>query len=226
MPNVAVILSGCGFIDGAEIRESVISLLTLSRLKADVEIFAPDISQHHVVDHLSGEETGETRNVLVESARIARGQIKPLDKMKTSAFDALVIPGGFGVAKNLSDLAFKGPDATVLPEFSKVLNDFASAKKPIAAICISPAVLVAALGKTYHPRVTIGEDADTAKAIEAMGGSHEECASQHCVFDPNTNIVSCSAYMRDGDALCDIADGIEQCITRAVELATEQAQAA
>lgn len=225
MVRVAVILSGCGFLDGAEIRESVLALLSLSKLGADASIFAPDIDQHHVVNHLTGEEVKEKRNVLVESARIARGKVEALDKLDAANFDALVIPGGFGVAKNLSDLAFKGKDASVLPQFKKAIEQFLAQKKPIGAICIAPAVLVAAVGKSAHPLVTIGNDKGVAAAIEAMGGRHENCATDAIAYDAANRIVSCSAYMRD-DSLARIADGIEKCVTQVVELADRKKRAA
>jgi len=151
MPNIAVVLSGCGYMDGAEIRESVLALTALDREGAVVTIFAPNIDQHHVINHLTGQETDETRNVLVESARIARGKVQDLNEAKADDFDALVLPGGNGAAKNLSDLAFKGGDATVLPKFKALLLDFVAQNKPIGAICISPAVLVAALKEDIHP---------------------------------------------------------------------------
>jgi len=225
MTHVAVILSGCGYLDGAEVRESVITLLELDKAGAEVRIFAPDIDQHHVVNHISGEETNESRNVLVESARIARGQIEELSQLNPAEFDALVIPGGFGVAKNLADLAFKGPEATVLPAFKQVIMGFLEQQKPIGAMCISPAVLVAAVKDEYQPRVTIGEDQDTANAIETMGGSHEICPSNQSVWDAKHRIASCSAYMRE-DSLADIAEGIAQCVKRTLQAVKEQAKAA
>lgn len=220
MPKIAVILSGCGHLDGAEIRESVVSLLALSRGGADVSIFAPDMEQKHVVNHRTGEEVpGETRNVLVEAARIARGDIAPLSELDASQFDGLVIPGGFGAAKNLSNLAEKGPDAEVIPDFAHAVSQFLQQGKPVGAICIAPAVLVAAAGKEYHPTVTIGEDPGTAGAIEAMGGTHQNCPTDDIIFDERNNIVSCSAYMRD-DILARVADGIEKLVSKVLQLAS------
>jgi enhancing lycopene biosynthesis protein 2 len=147
MPNVAVILSGCGYLDGAEIREAVLALTALDKEGATVEVFAPNIPQRKVVNHLTGEDTDETRNVLVESARIARGKVRDLDEAKAEAFDALVLPGGFGAALNLSDIALKGAEGTVIPALKNLILDFLKAGKPIGAICISPAVLVASVKK-------------------------------------------------------------------------------
>lgn len=222
MTKVAVVLAGCGHKDGAEIREAVLSLLYLDQQGADVSIFAPDMPQTDVINHLTGEVTRESRNVLVEAARIARGDIRPLSQAKAQDFDALVLPGGFGAAKNLSDLAMKGKDATVIPDYKRLLTEFLTQKKPIGAICISPAVLTAAVGKEFRPAVTIGEDAGTASAITAMGGIHETKATDHVAIDPKNKIASCSAYMRD-DRLSRVASGIEKVISEVMNFA-KQAQ--
>lgn len=217
MTNVAVILSGCGHRDGAEIREAVLALTALSRGGAAVSIFAPDMP-FAVSDPIKGTPTGETRNVLTESARIARGDIHPLSALKPEAFDALVIPGGFGVALNLSDFAVKGAQATVQPDFERVLKAFAAAKKPIGAICIAPAVLAVALGKTVHPTVTIGDDAGVAGAIEAAGATHQSARTDEAVVDDANRIVSTPAYMRD-DPLHAIAAGIDALVGHVLRLA-------
>lgn len=213
--KVAVILSGCGYLDGAEIRESVLSLLYLDQQGAEVSIFAPDINQHHVLNHLNGQEQAETRNIRVESARIARGKVSDLATLNASDFDGLVIPGGFGVAKNLSDLAFKGSDATVNPDFSAAIRAFFDAKKPIGAICIAPAVLAAVL-KNEGVSLTIGDDEGTAGAIEAFGNKHHNCATNNSVSDENNAVFSCSAYMRDDVTISDVATGIEQVVTAVI----------
>ncbi len=215
--KAAVILSGCGFLDGAEIREAVISLLVLSDMNATVTCFAPDIDQHHVVNHLTGEVMQETRNIRIEAARIARGEVKDLKDLNPSQFDLLVIPGGYGVAKNLSDFATKGADATVLPAFKAAVGGFLRQKKPIAAICIAPAVLAAAVKGEKEITVTIGDDPETAAAIRRMGSTHQSCDSDQICIDVTHKIVSCSAYMRE-DPLADIAMGIDKCISQAVEL--------
>ncbi|MDG1287428.1 MAG: isoprenoid biosynthesis glyoxalase ElbB [Rickettsiales bacterium] len=219
MKNIAVILSGCGYLDGAEIRESVLTLLYLDQQGASVQCFAPDIEQMHVVNHLTGEEVAsESRNVLTESARIARGEVKDLAHLNATVFDALLIPGGFGVAKNLSDLAIKGADATVNDDFKRVTKDFLSQQKPIGAICIAPAVLAAAVSGDYAPTLTIGDDADTAGAIEAFGGTHQNCESAAYIYDETLKIASCSAYMRE-DKLANIAKGIEQVVNKVMAAA-------
>ncbi|MBN8531435.1 MAG: isoprenoid biosynthesis glyoxalase ElbB [Alphaproteobacteria bacterium] len=225
MTNVAVVLSGCGHLDGAEIRESVLTLLYLDQRGAEVQCFAPDVPQKHVVNHLTGEEAVEQRNVLAEAARIARGNIKPLSEAKADDFDALIIPGGFGVAKNLSDLAFTGPKATVLPEFKALIEAFLEQKKPIGAICIAPAVLTAAVGQICKPLVTIGEDKATADAIQALGGTHQSAPSDACVSDEKNRIVTCSAYMRN-DRLASIAKGIERVVEKVLNMAQAARKAA
>ena len=169
MKNIAVILAGCGHLDGAEIRESVLSLLYLDQQGAKVQCFAPDQAQFDVVDHRTGKPVGESRNVLTESARIARGEIEPLSALDVAAFDALVLPGGFGVAKNLSDLATKGAGATVQADYQRIIREFHAQGKPIGAMCIAPAVLAAALSGVAAPTLTIGEDAGTAGVIAQFG---------------------------------------------------------
>ncbi len=217
MTHAAVILSGCGFADGAEIRESVLALLALDKRGVKVSLFAPDIAQSEVRDCLSGELLPESRNVLREAARIARGDIQPLGTCQPEMFDLLVIPGGFGVAKNLSDFASKGADATIEPDFARVVRGFYDAKKPIAAICIAPAVVAVTL-KNAGITLTIGEDADCAAAIVGSGNIHQKSPSNLAVVDEPHRVASCSAYMRE-DAIAPIAEGIEQCIDAVVSMA-------
>lgn len=225
MTKVAVVLSGCGHLDGAEIRESVLSLLYLDRQGVEVQVFAPDQMQHGVVNHLTGAAVDEKRNMLVEAARIARGKVRPLAQARAQDFDALVMPGGFGAAKNLSDFAFKGVQAAVLPELKNLIYDFYAQKKPIAAICIAPVLLAAALGAGVAPIVTIGDDAGVASAIASLGGKHQDCATIDCVVDEQNLLVTCPAYMRD-DRLSDIAQGIERAMHEVVRMAKARAKRA
>ncbi len=155
--KVAVILSGCGVYDGAEIHESVITLLRLSQRGAQVQCFAPNIAQHHVINHLTGEEMPESRNVLVESARIARGEIKDLREARAEDFDALIVPGGFGAAKNLSDFAIAGAQCQVQPDVLALARGFVDAGKPVGLICIAPAMAAKIYGAGVQ--CTIGNDA-------------------------------------------------------------------
>ena len=215
--KVGVLLSGCGVFDGAEIHESVITLLTLDRAGAEIVCMAPDMEQLHVINHLTQEVTDEKRNVLVESARIARGEIKDLKDVKASDLDALIIPGGFGAAKNLSDFAVKGPDATVHKEVKRILQEMLTAGKPIGAICIAPTTLVRALSDK-SPEVTIGNDQGTAEAIAAMGGRHKVCSVDMICLDENNNIVTTPAYML-GPGIKDVAAGIEKLVQKVMELA-------
>lgn len=210
MTKVAVILSGCGHKDGAEIRESVLTLLYLDEKKAEVEIFAPDIAQPAVINHKTGQAASESRNILVEAARIARGKIQDLNELKVEDFDALLIPGGFGVATNLSSVASKGAQAEVHPAFANAVTGFFQAGKPIGAICIAPAVLALIL-KGEGLTLTIGEDEGTASLIESLGHAHMECDSDDAVVDSVHRIVTCSAYMRD-DRLSLIARGIQKVV--------------
>ncbi len=216
MAKIGVLLSGCGVNDGSEIHEAVIAMLTLDRAGAETVCMAPDMDQLDVVNHLTGEATGEKRNVLVESARIARGNIKDINNVHVTDIDGLIIPGGFGAAKNLSDFAVKGKDAVVNEDVKRLLNDMTSAKKPIGAICIAPATLTKALeGK--NPEVTIGSDINTAGAIEAMGGQHKECSVDMIHVDNHNKLVSTPAYML-GPGIKDVAVGIEKLVNQVLEL--------
>ncbi len=216
MAKIGVLLSGCGVNDGSEIHEAVITMLTLDKAGAETVCMAPDVDQFDVVNHLTGEATGEKRNVLVESARIARGNIKDISKVRAADIDGLIIPGGFGAAKNLSNFAVKGKDAVVNEEVSRLLKDMVSAEKPIGAICIAPATLTKALeGK--NPEVTIGNDIGTAGAIEAMGGQHKECSVDMIHVDSNNKLVTTPAYMLGPD-IKDVAVGIEKLVNKVLEL--------
>ena len=217
MAKVGVLLSGCGVFDGSEIHEAVLTLLFLDRAGVEIVCMAPNMEQVHVINHLTQEATAEKRNVLVESARIARGAIKDLKAVQARDLDALIIPGGFGAAKNLSDFAFKGTAATVHPEVRRLLNDMVTAGKPVGAICIAPATLTKALADR-QPEVTIGTDQDTASAIEAMGGKHKACTVDMIHLDSKNKIVSTPAYML-GPGIKDVAQGIEKLVARILELA-------
>jgi enhancing lycopene biosynthesis protein 2 len=216
--KIAVILSGCGVYDGAEIHESVITLLRLDQRGAQVQCFAPNIAQLHVINHLTGEEMPESRNVLVESARIARGNIKDIREADVEDFDALIVPGGFGAAKNLSNFAVEGAGCTVQPEVLALAEAFAEASKPIGLICISPALAA----KIYGPGVTctIGNDADTAAAMNKMGATHEDCAVSDIVEDKARKLVCTPAYML-AQSISEAASGINKLVDRVLELTHE-----
>ncbi|MEZ5435094.1 MAG: isoprenoid biosynthesis glyoxalase ElbB [Pseudomonadales bacterium] len=192
--RVAVVLSGCGVYDGAEVYESVLTLLHLSQAGAQVQCFAPDIPQLHVVNHLNGEVmTGETRNVLVEAARVVRGQIKPVTEARAEDFDALIVPGGFGAAKNLCDFAVNGAAMTVQKDFLAFARAMHAANKPIGLICIAPTMAAAICGA--GTKTTIGHDADTAAAVNATGAQHCPCEVQDTCVDREKKLVTTPAYM-------------------------------
>jgi enhancing lycopene biosynthesis protein 2 len=218
MKNIAVVLSGCGFLDGAEIREATLTLLALSQAGAKASIFAPDRPQHHVVNHCQSEEAAGERNILEESARIARGEISPLDQANPSDYDAVIIPGGFGVAKNFCDFAFKGPEGSVQEDIKQFLDAFFNAKKPVGAICIAPA-LAALLWGDKGINVTIGKDQGTAEAIEKTGAKHHNTNVDEVCIDDQNNIVSTAAYMYGDAELKDIYTGIKKCVDAVVERA-------
>ncbi|MFO7922497.1 MAG: isoprenoid biosynthesis glyoxalase ElbB [Bacteroidales bacterium] len=199
----AVILAGCGVFDGSEIHEATMTLYAIMKNRGEYEIFAPDIPQHHVIDHTSGDETDQTRNVLIESARIARGNIKALDDFRAEDFDAVIFPGGFGVAKNLSNFAFEGENCRVIPEVERVVNEMVKTGKPIGALCISPVLMAKILDK---PELTIGEDKATINVLESMGAVHKKTSHGEVIVDPKYKLVTTPCYMLDANIL-HIADG-------------------
>lgn len=216
MKKLAVILSGCGVFDGTEVHESVLTLLFIKKLSAEYQCFAPDIPQLHVVNHLTGEVMpGEQRNVLIESARIARGEIKPLKDLDPNEFDGLIVPGGFGAAKNLSDFALKGADCRLNPEVEAVCKAFALAKKPAGYACIAPVMMTSIYGPGVE--LTIGTDQDTAAAIRHMGGNHISCPVAEVVMDRNHKVVSTPAYML-AENITQAADSIEKLVTAVLSL--------
>ena len=214
MKKIAVVLSGNGVYDGAEIHESTLTMLSIASNGAQYQCFAPDINQAHVVNHLTGEEMPEIRNVLVEAARIARGNIKPLTDYNAADFDAIIFPGGFGVAKNLCTFAFDGLDCVVIPEAEKAIRDTVEANKPVGALCISPVLVTKVLSNV---EVTIGDDAGTASAIENMGGTHKKTTHGEIVFDEKHKIVTTPCYMLDA-TIDQIADGAENVVKKILEL--------
>lgn len=218
MKKIGVILSGCGVFDGSEIHEAVITLLAIDRAGAEAVCMAPNMAQLHVVNHLSGEvEAGASRNVLVESARIARGKIRDLSTITAADLDAVILPGGFGAVKNLSTFARDGADCNLNPQVERLLKEIFAAKKPIGAICISPAVLARTLGKVAPITVTIGDDTGTAAAINTTGAHHQDCPVREFVIDRPHKIVSTPAYMLAG-RISEAADGIEKTVRAVISL--------
>ncbi|MBD1390921.1 isoprenoid biosynthesis glyoxalase ElbB [Neiella sp. HB171785] len=218
MAKVAVILAGCGVFDGAEIHEAVCTLLSLSQRGVQYQCFAPDIEQAHVINHLTGAEVDESRNVLVEAARIARGEVTALEQLQAKDFDALIVPGGFGAAKNLSDFAFKGTELTLEPSFHRALEAFADADKPVGLLCIAPVIAPLIYGQGVQ--VTIGCDAEVAAAVEALGGQHIESAVEQVVVDEANQLVTVPAYMLGPD-IASVAKGIDALVAKVLELAAK-----
>ena len=207
MKRFAVILSGCGVYDGSEIHEAVMTLLALDKNHCQYDLFAPDIQQSQVINHLSGEEMHENRNVLVESARIARGKIQAIDHLQVDLFDGLIFPGGFGVAKNLCNYAFKGVDCEVNPLIADTIQKFHEAKKPIGGLCISPVLLSKVIP---HITVTLGDSLSTAQDINAMGGTHVNSKHGEAVVDSNNKMVTSACYMLEASIgqIYDDADAV------------------
>ena len=203
MKKFAIILSGCGVYDGSEIHEAVMAMLAITRAGAEYHCFAPDINQHHVINHLSGEETNIQRNVLEESARIARGQIHNLAEFDAEKYEALVIPGGYGAAKNLSSYAFHGADMQVNPDVAKAVKAMHTLKKPIGAMCIAPVIL----GKLIeNAELTIGQDEGSAANLTQMGAQHKTTANGEVAIDENNRLVTTPCYMLDA-SIADVFTG-------------------
>jgi len=210
----AVILAGCGVFDGAEIHEATLTLLAIAKAGASYQCFAPDKEQTHVVNHITGSLVDETRNVLVESARIARGKIKPLNLYDPEIFDALILPGGFGVAKNLCSFAFEGSDCTVDPEVELSVIASVEAGIPIGALCIAPTLIAKILPGA---EVTIGDDPDTANAIEKMGAVHHITNHGDVFIDRKYKLVTSPCYMLNAN-IVQIAEGTEKVVKELIEL--------
>ena len=212
MTRVGVVLSGCGVNDGAEIHESVITMLALDRAGADMVLMAPNIDQLHVINHYTGSEMDESRNVLMESARIARGKIRDMAEVHASDVDALIFPGGFGVVKNLCDYAMTGMDCSVNPDVKRLATDVHKAEKPIGVICIAPAMFAKIIeGAGDSVEMTIGTDKQTASDINSMGSNHVSCPVEDIVIDKKNKIVSTPAYML-AQRISEAAEGIEKLV--------------
>jgi enhancing lycopene biosynthesis protein 2 len=214
---VGVVLSGSGVYDGSEIQEAVFALLALDEAEVEVRCFAPEKLQMHVVDHLAGQPTDGSRNVLVESARIARGRIAPLSEARAETLDALIFPGGFGVAKNLCDFAVRGPECTVDPEVAQLVTTLYALGKPLGFCCIAPALAAAVFRDmgVAGVRLTIGdEDLGAAAALRAMGAEHVPCAVDATVTDERHNVFSTPAYMYSGPRVRDVHRGIADLVQR------------
>ena len=216
MKKIAVVLAGCGHMDGAEIQESVLSLYFIEKYGMTYEVFAPNIEQHHVINHFLKEPTSEKRNVLVEAARIARGKIKDIKQLDVNSFDAIYMPGGFGAAKNLCDYAFKGSDAQVLKELDEKIKEFNAKGKYVCAVCIAPVIVARVLG-AQHVELTIGDDASTADDVKMFGAKHVNKAVSDFHFDEKNKVLSTPAYMYNAK-ISEVGSGIEKMVKKLSEV--------
>ncbi len=215
MKKIAVVLAGNGVFDGSEIHEATLTLLAIDQKGAEYQCFAPDVNQAHVVNHITGEEMAETRNVLIEAARIARGNIKALSEYNAANYDAIVFPGGFGAAKNLCTFAFDGPECKVNRDVENAIRNTVVAEKPVGALCISPALIAKVLGDV---RVTIGQDQETADSIETLGATHVKTSHGEIVYDEKYKVITTPCYMLEA-SISQIATGANNVIGKILELA-------
>ena len=211
--KVAIILSGCGVYDGSEIYETTLVMLALDQANVAYQCIAPNIDQMHVLNHMTGEEMQETRNVLVESARLARGEIIDLADANPDDYAGLIFPGGFGAAKNLSNFAVAGAEMAVNADVATFAQSIHQQKKVVGLICIAPALAPKIFGEGVQ--CTIGTDADTAAAIDAMGGKHQDCGVDAFYIDEDKNIVTTPAYMLAG-RISEAAEGIEKLVAEVI----------
>ena len=216
MANIAVLLSGSGVYDGAEVNEVVLTLLHIEKNNGHYQCFAPNINQLHTINHVTCDTTSATRNVLEESARIARGDVKPLEEFRVEEFDALIVPGGFGVAKNFCDFAVQGPRMEVNSDVLAVCKSFHEAKKPAGYMCIAPVLLPKVYGDGI--KCTVGHDQEAAHAIETMGGVHVSCEVDDIVVDDTFNVVTTPAYML-AKCVSDAEKGISKLVSRVITMA-------
>ena len=215
MSKIGIVLSGCGVNDGSEIHEAVITMLELDKAGADMLLMAPNIDQLHVINHATGEEMDDSRNVLVESARISRGDIEDIAVVTSENVDALIFPGGFGVAKNLSDYAMAGVECSVNPDVLRLSREVHNEGKPIGAICIAPAIMATILsGET---ELTVGFDEQTASDIDAMGAKHVLCPVDEIIVDKEKKVVSTPAYM-EAKTIKEAALGIEKLVAEILNM--------
>ena len=212
--KIAVILSGCGHQDGAEIHEATLTLWAIHKHGADYQCFAPDIKQHHVLNHITGQEMAEQRNVLIESARIARGNILDLAGFNADTVDGLIIPGGFGAAKNLCTYAFDGPDCSVNKDVEMAVKTMHAEGKPIGALCIAPVILARLLGNV---KLTIGQDETTAENLTRMGSRHTTALQGEITVDTDNKLVTTPCYMLDS-RVDQIGQGADNLVKALLEL--------
>ena len=219
-PRIAVLLSGCGYLDGAEVREAVLALLALDQHGASVQCIAPNALQHHVINHITGEPVpAAQRNILEESSRISRqGKCLDLAQARVQDFDALIMTGGFGVAKNCCSFAFKGAQANVRPDVAAFVRGFFDAKKPVGAICIAPVLVALTLHGSASAKLTLGNDAGCASAMTQLGQQYQNTQSaREVVIDEAHQLITTPAYMFDDAKLSDVFIGIERCVAEVLK---------
>lgn len=217
MKRIGVVLSGCGVYDGSEIHEATLTLYFLDQAGVETVIAAPDRPQREVINHRTGAKMDESRNILTESARIARGKIIPLANLHAQDIDGIILPGGSGAAKNLSSLAIDGANATVDPDLLQLIGQMHAARKPIGAICISPALLARILAHKGIT-VTVGSDASIANAIASLGNQHQKTNVDQIAIDEKNNIISTAAYMCAA-SIAQVGEGIAKLVAEVVKRA-------
>lgn len=203
-----VVLAGAGQFDGSEIQEAVLLLLAIASNGAQYQCFAPDVEQHHVIDHISGAEMPERRSVLREAARIARGDIKPLSAFRVEDFDALVFPGGYGAAKNLSTYALAGDKCTINPEVKEVIASMHKAQKPIGAMCIAPILIAKSLSMGT---ITFGAECDAAQDARTLGATTVTAEKHDVAHDQANRLFSTPCYMLDSN-IADVSEGAQNMV--------------
>ncbi len=215
--KIGVLLSGCGVMDGSEIHEATLTLYFLDKQGADIVCMAPDKDQTDVVNHVAGKPTGEKRNVLLEAARIARGNIVDVKKVKADELDGIILPGGFGAAKNLCTFAFDGADCRVDENVARLLKEMNAQGKPIGALCIAPALIARLFGTELSPEITIGSDPETASTLERMGARHTNAAADEFVLDHRNKIVTTPCYMT-ARSIKDLDAAAEKLVAKIIEM--------
>jgi enhancing lycopene biosynthesis protein 2 len=229
--KIGVLLSGCGVNDGAEIHEAVMAMLAIDEAGHDYQCISVNKKQHHVINHITGEEMDESRNMMVEAARIARGDIKDIRDITPQDISALLIPGGFGSAKNFSKWAFKGPDGELIPEVKQLIVDMVNAKKPVCALCVSPVLVAKAFeGTEIHPKLTLGTDEEPSPydinemhaGIESIGSVAEMKTLREVMVDHDHLIVTAPCYMMEA-SISDIRNNARLAVNATIELCKKYA---
>lgn len=224
--NIGILLSGCGVYDGAEIQEAVMAMLAVKEAGHNYLCISVDKDQYHVINHITGEEMNETRNMMVEAARIARGDIREIGSVAPNEIDALIIPGGFGSAKNFSEWAFKGPEGAILPEVKLLIVNMVNIGKPVCALCVSPVLVAKAFeGTDIHPELTLGTDQDPSPydipgfnaGIESVGAVAEMRSIRQIAVDKRHKIVSAPCYMMDTNIM-EIRNNVKMAVDETIAL--------